>query len=264
MNKIDEAKKQLRSALLSGDWNQAIAHVKVALALLESGKAEQVNWDRCQYCGASRVVRPSGEWQFTCHCDDPEKRPKAEQHFVGCHDGFEFLPEAEQPAVAELQCGEPVETREFIKRVYIWADQVMDDPKYPAKKLATEASKFLGKACKLLDAQQKQIERLKAEQEKFKHDNGVRIQILNNTRERNRNLQHEVTLLNTKIDRLTAENKAKAERIAKLERFIRESEGHTKDCGRNREGFEGCDESMFNCNCGYEKAKDQALKGEKP
>jgi hypothetical protein len=101
----------------------------------------------------------------------------------------------EQPEVAEPQSGEPVGTREFIKRVYIWADQVMDDPKYPAKKLATEASKF-------------------------KHDNGVRIQILNNTRERNRNLQHEVTLLNTKIDRLTAENKAHAERIERLEHLL--------------------------------------------
>lgn len=31
--------------------------------------------DKCRYCGACRVVRPTGEWQFNCHCDDPSKRP---------------------------------------------------------------------------------------------------------------------------------------------------------------------------------------------
>ena len=33
------------------------------------------NVDSCRYCGACRVVRPTGEWQFNCKCDDPTKRP---------------------------------------------------------------------------------------------------------------------------------------------------------------------------------------------
>ena len=38
---IEQVKKQLRSVLLSDDWNQAIAYVQVALALLESAEVEQ-------------------------------------------------------------------------------------------------------------------------------------------------------------------------------------------------------------------------------
>lgn len=32
--------------------------------------------ENCTYCGAARVVRPSGEWQFDCECYDEDKRPK--------------------------------------------------------------------------------------------------------------------------------------------------------------------------------------------
>lgn len=35
------------------------------------------NLDKCQYCGASRVVRPVGEYQYACRCDDPDQRPSA-------------------------------------------------------------------------------------------------------------------------------------------------------------------------------------------
>lgn len=38
--------------------------------------SEQPKEDKCQYCGAGRVVRPSGEWQYYCNCDDPIKRPE--------------------------------------------------------------------------------------------------------------------------------------------------------------------------------------------
>lgn len=31
---------------------------------------EQPNYETCQYCGAGRVVRPTGEWQYACHCDE--------------------------------------------------------------------------------------------------------------------------------------------------------------------------------------------------
>lgn len=48
---------------------------------------EQPKYDKCRYCGAGRIVRPSGEWQFYCHCDEPDKRPnnKSEQPIkTGC------------------------------------------------------------------------------------------------------------------------------------------------------------------------------------
>jgi len=32
--------------------------------------------DKCPYCGAPRIVRTSGKWQYYCQCDDPNKRPK--------------------------------------------------------------------------------------------------------------------------------------------------------------------------------------------
>lgn len=32
--------------------------------------------DTCQYCGACRMVRPSGKWQYNCHCYDPDRRPE--------------------------------------------------------------------------------------------------------------------------------------------------------------------------------------------
>ena len=34
---------------------------------------EQPDYKTCQYCGAGRVVRPSGEWQYACHCDEIKK-----------------------------------------------------------------------------------------------------------------------------------------------------------------------------------------------
>lgn len=43
---------------------------------------EQPKYETCRYCGAGRVVRPSGEWQYNCHCDEkiPIEQP------VGCPD----------------------------------------------------------------------------------------------------------------------------------------------------------------------------------
>lgn len=32
----------------------------------------------CKHCGACRVVKPSGEWQYDCECYDYTKRPKQE------------------------------------------------------------------------------------------------------------------------------------------------------------------------------------------
>jgi len=46
------------------------------LETLEYKAPEQPKYDKCQYCGAGRVVRPSGEWQYYCNCDDPIKRPE--------------------------------------------------------------------------------------------------------------------------------------------------------------------------------------------
>lgn len=57
-----------------------------------------------------------------------------------------------------------------------------------------------------------------------------------------------------------AELEQQAERIKELEEFLKKWDGHDFSCGVNREGFEGCDLTMFNCNCGYEKAKDKVLK----
>ena len=47
----------------------------------------------------------------------------------------------------------------------------------------------------------------------------------------------------------------------RLKNFLNDWDGHDSSCGRNRKGFEGCDETMFNCNCGYQEAKTKALKG---
>lgn len=57
-----------------------------------------------------------------------------------------------------------------------------------------------------------------------------------------------------RYNKLQAENK-------RLNEFITTWNGHYDGCGATLEGFEGCDETMFNCSCGYEKARQQALKG---
>lgn len=189
---IEQVKKQLRGALLSGDWNQAVAYVRVAFAILESTEAEQTNWEKCQYCGASRVVRPSGEWQFTCHCDEPEKRPKAEQ-----------------PAVAE--------PGEFTKAIRGWIE-LLDDS-IAAEEDATMLECWLVhpsddvdceqcpnmKDCREVraevDAQQEQIEKLKTEK-------GIPLAVLD-----------QIVRQQEELDRLTADLKAKDERIAELERL---------------------------------------------
>jgi len=41
--------------------------------------------DKCPYCGAPRIVRTSGKWQYYCQCDDPNKRhkkPEPEPEYV--------------------------------------------------------------------------------------------------------------------------------------------------------------------------------------
>lgn len=48
-------------------------------------------------------------------------------------------------------------------------------------------------------------------------------------------------------------------KLKKVENFLNDWDGHDGSCGRNREGFEGCDETMFNCDCGYQKAKRKIL-----
>jgi hypothetical protein len=59
------------------------------------------------------------------------------------------------------------------------------------------------------------------------------------------------------------ELKAKDEEIAKLWVFINNWDmAHEKDCGALSQGFEGCDQTMFNCDCGIDKER-QALKGDK-
>ena len=58
---------------------------------------------------------------------------------------------------------------------------------------------------------------------------------------------------NKEIEQLQAENE-------KLKKFLDDWDGHYSCCGSNRKGFEGCDETMFNCDCGYTEAKRQALK----
>ncbi len=35
------------------------------------------DWSRCRYCGADRIMRPTPAWQYVCHCDEPDRRPKA-------------------------------------------------------------------------------------------------------------------------------------------------------------------------------------------
>ena len=56
-----------------------------------------------------------------------------------------------------------------------------------------------------------------------------------------------------KIKQLRAE-------LGELRGFLGDSDGHSSFCGVNREGFEGCDEAMFSCDCGYEEAKRKITK----
>jgi hypothetical protein len=55
------------------------------------------------------------------------------------------------------------------------------------------------------------------------------------------------------------QHKALLAQNERLRDFINDWDGHYSSCGRNREGFEGCDETMFNCDCGYEEAKHKVL-----
>ena len=36
-------------------------------------KPEQPDYSKCRHCGACRVVRPAGEWQFACKCNEEDK-----------------------------------------------------------------------------------------------------------------------------------------------------------------------------------------------
>lgn len=47
--------------------------------------------------------------------------------------------------------------------------------------------------------------------------------------------------------------------IVKLRTFISETDGHSEGCGVNREGFEGCNEAMFYCDCEFEDEKRRIL-----
>ncbi len=178
-------------------------------------KAEQPNWEKCKYCGSSRVVRLSGEWQFTCNCYDPQKRPKAEPV---CHPDEEFTKEArelaraygsEQPDV-EYSLGPP-----------------------PLLKV----SKKLKEACDRLDAQQQEIETLKksdaydAENAKLKQDighlHGQGLALYESTKKEmdrlaaeNKNLLVGVTALKMQIENMTAENKQKDILISKRDEAI--------------------------------------------
>lgn len=66
---------------------------KTAQYLIDQGDdTPEPDPDKCQYCGAGRVVRPSGEWQFYCDCDDPEKRPsKSDLSAVHVAEPMEFI-----------------------------------------------------------------------------------------------------------------------------------------------------------------------------
>jgi len=47
--------------------------------------------------------------------------------------------------------------------------------------------------------------------------------------------------------------------MKQLKQFILDWDGHDKYCGVNSEGFEGCDETLFNCDCGYSEARNKIL-----
>lgn len=38
------------------------------LKQLESLDYKPTKYDKCRFCGAGRVVRPAGEWQYACEC----------------------------------------------------------------------------------------------------------------------------------------------------------------------------------------------------
>ena len=42
-------------------------------------KPEQPDYSKCRHCGACRVVRPAGEWQFACKCNEDDKIYPPEQ-----------------------------------------------------------------------------------------------------------------------------------------------------------------------------------------
>ena len=40
---------------------------------------EQPDNSKCRHCGACRIVRPAGEWQFACKCNEDDKIYPPEQ-----------------------------------------------------------------------------------------------------------------------------------------------------------------------------------------
>jgi len=60
------------------EYKKEIARLTEELADARKKPEPVPNWNKCHYCGACRMVRPSGKWQYNCHCDDPDQRPKTE------------------------------------------------------------------------------------------------------------------------------------------------------------------------------------------
>lgn len=46
---------------------------------------EQPDNSKCRHCGACRIVRPAGEWQFACKCNEDDKIYPPEQPKDGIH-----------------------------------------------------------------------------------------------------------------------------------------------------------------------------------
>lgn len=101
------------------------------------------DYSKCRYCGAGTVVRPTGEWQYGCHCYDPTKRPQQpkcktcgdtrqvgeEEFSQGRSVGWKECPDCQQPEAGELKIkkmtiAEAVKRTQDLRKMI---DEILDD-----------------------------------------------------------------------------------------------------------------------------------------
>lgn len=74
-----QSKQPCKTCGGSGEINDTVHSVNAGMNIFKDCpdcKQPEVDYDKCPYCGACRVVRPTGQWQYYCKCDDPAERPK--------------------------------------------------------------------------------------------------------------------------------------------------------------------------------------------
>ena len=112
--------------------------------------------DKCQYCGAGRVVRTSGEWQFYCECDNPEKRPTKPEPMNRRE--LDSSPRGVLKQSVSPGFRRKPEPGEFTKNV---RDQITLSEEPEREFDAVVARKCIRHACDIIDSQAEQIKKQK-------------------------------------------------------------------------------------------------------